>query len=176
LGSLLRAVLETDADQKGAGEQDQGNMAIPAQVATHFIVIEPQGFGGLQVLFDVPAAANGAYDGGERRGQWGKDQVSGDLAGIVEAAPKDEEVAVVEAALVQDGQAGPGKEALAFAAQALREELPVRWAQRLLLDGSDIRQQAALVRLDTDDLERGDRQGVGVALLFQEDPQVRAVA
>jgi hypothetical protein len=33
VGSRMRAVLDTEADQEGVGEQDQGDMAIPAEVA-----------------------------------------------------------------------------------------------------------------------------------------------
>ena len=40
LGVLRRVVLDADADQEGRGEQDQGEMPIPAQVTAHFIVIE----------------------------------------------------------------------------------------------------------------------------------------
>src|SRR2546421_7912083 len=143
----MGAVLDRDADQEDVGEQDQGDMAIPAQITAHFILIESQVFGGLQVLFDVPAAANGLDHDGQRRGRERKDEVRGDLAGIVEAATKDEEVAVVEGAVVQDGQESPGKEALTFAAVALREELPVLWAERLLLDRGNISQQAPVVGL-----------------------------
>jgi len=46
-GRRRQAVLDTEADQEGVGEQDQGEMAIPAQVTAHFIVIQAQVFGGL---------------------------------------------------------------------------------------------------------------------------------
>src|SRR2546421_3314478 len=137
-GRRMRAILDTEADQEDVGEQDQGQMAIPAQVTAHFILIESQVFGGLQVLFDVPAAANGLDHDGQRRGRRRKDEIRGDLAGIVEAATKDEEVTVVDGALMHNGQDGPGKQTLAFGTQALGEGLPVRWAERLLMNGGGI--------------------------------------
>ena len=124
----------------------------------------------------MPAGANGLHDEGQRRGQWGKDEVRGDLAGIIEAAAQDEEVAVIDTALVQDGQDGPGEEALALGAQALGEQLPVVWAQRLLLDGGHIGEQESIAGLDTDDLDGGNGEGVGVVLLFQPEAQIGAVA
>jgi hypothetical protein len=151
-------------------------MAIPADVAAHFILIESQVFGGLQILFDVPTTADGLDHEGQRRSGASEDEVGGDLAGIVEAATKEEEVAVIDAALMDDGQDGPGEETLTFGAQALGEEVPVGWTQGLLLDGGHISQQAAVAGLDSDDLNGGDRQSVGVVLLFQPEAQVRAVA
>ena len=41
-----RSLLHTDADQEGRGEQDQRDMAIPAEVTADFIVIESKIFGG----------------------------------------------------------------------------------------------------------------------------------
>jgi len=42
--------VDTEADEEGVGQQDQGDMAIPAEVTAHFRVIESEVFGGLQVL------------------------------------------------------------------------------------------------------------------------------
>ena len=170
-----RIGLDTEPNQEGAGQQDEGDMARPADRTAHFILIESEVFAGFDVLFDVPAAANRPHDGRQRRGWERKDQVGGDLAGIVEAATKDEEVAVVHRALVHDGQDGPREEPLAFGALALREELPVLGAQRLL-DAGDIGQHAPVFGLDTDDFDGGDGQGRRVALLLQEEAQVGAVA
>src|SRR5260370_5292029 len=60
-GQKWTSGLHAEADQEGVGQQDQGEMAIPAHVAAHFIVIQPQVFGGLQVLFNAPAHANGLH-------------------------------------------------------------------------------------------------------------------
>src|SRR5260370_1797923 len=85
---------DTEAEEEGRGQQDKGDMAIPAEVTAHFIVIESGVFGGLQVLFDVPAAANGLHDGGQRRSREPEDEVGGYLAGVAGAATQDEELAV----------------------------------------------------------------------------------
>jgi hypothetical protein len=156
LGRLSRAVLNTEADQEGVGKQHQGEVAIPAQVATYFLLVEAQVFGGLQVLFDVKAGANGLHDEGQRGSRRRKDEVGSDLAGIIEAATQDEEVAVIDAALMHDGQDGPGEETLAFGAQALGEQLPVLGAQRLLLDGGDIGEQGSVAGLASSDLDGGN--------------------
>ena len=127
-------------------------MAIPADVAADFILIESQVFASLQVLLNAPAGANGLHDGAERRGQGSKDQVVGQLIGIVQATTHDQEVAAIAAAALEPGQDSPVKEALTFGAQALREQLPVRWAQGELCDAGDRAEQAALRGLHTDNL------------------------
>jgi hypothetical protein len=42
--------LHADADQEGVGQEDERQMAVPAQVTADFILIQSQGFAGLQVL------------------------------------------------------------------------------------------------------------------------------
>src|SRR5438874_2447224 len=79
-----------------------------------------------------------------RRRQGSKDQVVGQLVGIVQATTHDQEVAAIAAAALEPGQDSPVKEALTFGAQALRERLPVRWAQGELCDAGDRVEQAAL--------------------------------
>src|SRR6266700_176971 len=168
-------LVHSDADQKSRGQHDEGQMAIPAEVAADFILIQSQVFAGLQVLLNAPAGPNGLHDGAERRGQGSKDQVIGQLLRIVQATAYDQEMAAVDVAALEPGQDGPVKEAFAFAAQALREWLPVLWAQGLLGDAGDRAEQASLLGLDTDDLDAGHGQGVGVALRLEEGAQLRAV-
>src|SRR6266568_5150058 len=44
LGSRSAAVaLDGDVDQEGSGKQDESDMAVPAQVTAHFIVVESEG-------------------------------------------------------------------------------------------------------------------------------------
>src|SRR5437588_13014729 len=45
------ALLHANPDQEGIGQHDEGDMAIPADVAADFKLIEAQVLGGLQVLF-----------------------------------------------------------------------------------------------------------------------------
>ena len=169
------ALVHTDAHQESRGQHDEGHMAIPADVATDFILIESQVFAGLQVLFNVPTRANGLHDGGERRGLGSKDQVVGQSVRGVQAATHDQEVAAVDAAALEPGQDGPVKEALAFGAQALTQGLPVLLAKGLLGDVGHRVEQASLLGLDTDDLDGWHGQRVGVALRFEEGAQVGAV-
>src|SRR6266700_267951 len=168
-------LVHSDADQKSRGQHDEGQMAIPAEVAADFILIQSQVFAGLQVLLNAPAGPNGLHDGAERRGQGSKDQVIGQLLRIVQATAYDQEMAAVDVAALEPGQDGPVKEAFAFAAQALREWLPVLWAQGLLGDAGDRAEQASLLGLDTDDLDARHGQGVGIALRLEEGAQLRAV-
>src|SRR5437762_11837237 len=58
-----RALVHANPDQEGIGQHDEGEMAIPADIAADFILIEPQVFGGLQIFFDRPAGANSLHDG-----------------------------------------------------------------------------------------------------------------
>jgi len=43
-------LVHSDAHQESRGQHDEGEMAIPAEVAAHFILIQSQVFAGLQVL------------------------------------------------------------------------------------------------------------------------------
>ena len=92
--------MDADADQESRGQHDEGQMAIPADVAAHFILVKSKLFAGLQVLFDAPACPNGLHDGGQGCRQWGKDQVIGQFVRLVQTATKDQEVSVVHSASV----------------------------------------------------------------------------
>src|SRR6266851_617099 len=48
------ALVHADTHQKSRGQHDEGEMAIPADVAADFILIKSQVFVGLQVLFNAP--------------------------------------------------------------------------------------------------------------------------
>ena len=50
LGSSREVAVDRDVDEEGVGEQHEGEMTIPAQVAAHFIVVKAEGFGRFQVL------------------------------------------------------------------------------------------------------------------------------
>src|SRR6266436_979957 len=70
-------------------------MAVPADVATHFIVIEAEIFGVFQVDFNTPASSDGQDDrvqGGPRRCE---DQVIGLFVGVVQATTDHEPVASI---------------------------------------------------------------------------------
>ena len=167
--------MHTEGDEEGSSQQDEGEVAIPAEIAADFILIESQVFGDFQILFDMPASADGLHDEGERRVRGRPDQVIGHLSRIIQAAPKDEEVASIDGALVQEGQDGPIKEALALGALALREALPVGRAQGTRREAAHISQQGTGWGLDTHDFGGRHRQRVGVALLLQEGAQLGAV-
>jgi len=42
--------MHTEAEQEGRGQQDQRDVAIPAEVAAHFILVKAQVFADFQVL------------------------------------------------------------------------------------------------------------------------------
>src|SRR5437660_2444585 len=100
-------------------------MAVPAEVAAHFILVESQVFAGLQVLFNAPASANGLHHGGERRGKGSPDQVIGQLMWVVEAATDEQPVSSIDGAALHPGQERPVEEPFPFGAQTLAEAVPV---------------------------------------------------
>jgi hypothetical protein len=170
-----RARLRGDADQEGVGEQNQGDVTSPAGVATHFILIQAQLFTGLQVLFDVPARANGLHDGGQGGGKRCEDQVIRQFVGIVKAAADHQEVASILGPSLHPRQHRPIKEAFTLGALTLTEAPPGASAQ-LVGDAAHVSEQAARVALHTDGFGAGDGQRVEEALCFQEGAQIRAVA
>ena len=46
---MMTVVLGTDPKQKGRGEHDERDMAIPADVAAHLVLIEAKIFGVFQI-------------------------------------------------------------------------------------------------------------------------------
>jgi hypothetical protein len=48
LGSSREVAVNRDVNEEGGGEQHKGEMAVPAEVAAHFIVVKAEGFGRLQ--------------------------------------------------------------------------------------------------------------------------------
>ena len=60
-GRSREVVVDRDAQEEGRSEQDQSDVAIPAHVAAYFILVKSQNFASVQVLFDVPTAANGLH-------------------------------------------------------------------------------------------------------------------
>src|SRR5947208_17188394 len=98
-------------------------MAIPAQIAADFRLIESQVFGGLDVLFDVPACADRLHDGRQGSGGWFPHQVEGHPGWSIEATTKNEGVATIHRALVPEGPGGPIKETQPLCAQTPREAL-----------------------------------------------------
>ena len=151
-------------------------MAIPAHVVTYFVLVKSQRFAGLQVLFDVPAAANGQHDERQGRVRWGPDQIEGQLVRVVEAAAKNEPMATVGGDPIEDRQPGPIEEPRPFGALALAEAMPVLWVQCVSCDIADITEQASRWSLHTDHFDGGNSHRVGVALLLEKEPQVKTVA
>ena len=88
-------MLDCDAEQEGAGQQNQGDVTRPAEEAAHFVLIQAQVFGRFQILFNAPARADGLHDGGQGSGERGKDLVKGPDGRIVKATTDEQEVASV---------------------------------------------------------------------------------
>ncbi len=176
VGSSREVVMDRDGKQEGAGEEDQGDMPIPAQVAAPFVVVQAQSFGRFSILFDVPPRSNGLDDRGQGHAKRGEDQVKGQLGGIIEATTDDQEVACIHAPGLHPGQDGPIKEAFSFSALALAEPLPVPAPKLVVRDAAHIAEQNSCGSLHADHFGAGDSHGVGVALLLEPLPQVRTVA
>ena len=170
------AVLDTEPDQEGISKHDEGDMAIPADVAAHFILIQAKIFAGFQILFNVPTGANGLHDGGQGSGLRSKDQVIGHGLRGIEATAKHQPMALVHGATVEQRQHGPIKEPLPFGPLALTESLPVLGAQGVLPDAGHITEQASRFGLPSSDFGARDSHCVGVSLLLQPQSQVEAVS
>src|SRR5712692_145635 len=72
-GRSREVVVDRDAQEEGRSEQDQSDVAIPAHIAAYFILVKSQSFASVQVLFDVPTAANGLHDERQGRVRWSPD-------------------------------------------------------------------------------------------------------
>ena len=171
------AVLNTDAQQKGCCEHDEGDMAVPADVTANFILIEAEIFGIFEVDLHRPAGTDGQNDRVQRGPRRCEDQVIGLLAWVVDAAAQHQEVASIHRAAMDQRQDGPIKASVSFGPLAHREPLPVLGAQFLLLDACRLSNPVcSLGVLNADDFIGRDRHRIEVALLFQPEPQVSAVS
>src|SRR5258708_10695723 len=151
-------------------------MAVPANVATHFILIEAKIFGIFQVDLNRPPRSDCQDDGLQGGPRRCEDQVIGLFVRVVQATAENYPVASVHYATMDLGHNGPIKEPLPFGSQAHRESLPVLGTQRLLLDACHLANPVSLSGLNTDDFIGRDSQRVGEALLFPPDPPVSAVS
>src|SRR5438552_18752974 len=106
-------------------------MAVPADIAAHFRLVESQVFAGLQVLFHAKASANGLHHGGERRGKGSPDQVIGQLVRVIEATADEQPVSSIDGAALHPGEPRPVEAPFAFGAQTLAEAAPVLRASLL---------------------------------------------
>jgi hypothetical protein len=177
VGRNGKVVTDGDVNEEGRSEQNQGAMAVPAEVTTPFIVTESKGFAGFEILFHVPTGTDGGNHEGERSVGWGPDEEKGQHARIVEAAAHQEEGSAINVPSVSNGQASPIKEAFPLGSQALREAVPIAGTQCLVCDGSDIAQQKiASACLDADRFGGRDGEDVGIALLLEPVAQLRTVA
>ncbi len=151
-------------------------MAVPANVATHFILIKAKIFGIFQVDLNRPACSdsqNHRVQGGPRRCE---DQVIGLFVRVVEATADHQPVASIRRAALDLRHSGPIKEPFPFGSLAHREPLPVLGAQLLLLDACHLGKPVSPVGgLNADHFIGRDRQREGEPLFFQPEPQVGAV-
>src|SRR2546429_6835477 len=141
--------MHTEAEQEGRGQQDQRDVAIPAEVAAHFILVKAQVFADFQVLFDVPPGANGPHHDGQRCVGRSPDQVVSQLVRVIEATTKDEPMATVGLTSVDERQAGPVKGGPAFWAPAANGPMPLLFWQRPGRDTGPLSQQKAGAGLPT---------------------------
>ena len=59
----------TDAGQEGEGQQNQGDVAVPAKETAHFVVVQAEIFGVFEMFLDAPAGAK-RLDHFWQRGAW----------------------------------------------------------------------------------------------------------
>src|SRR5260221_11130377 len=146
---MMMVVLDTDPKQKGAGEHDEGDMAIPTKVAAYLVLIEAKIFGVFQIDLNRPACSdrqNHRVQAGAGRCQ---DQIIGLFARIVEATTDDEPVASIYGPMKNLRQDGPIKEPFAFGALTHGESLPVLGTQPLLLNARPFLTPQSLGRWNT---------------------------
>src|SRR5256886_9798927 len=110
--------MHTEAEQEGRGQQDQRDVAIPAEVAALFILVEAQVVADSQVLCDVPPGANGPHHDGQRCVGGSPEQVVSQLVRVIEETTKDEPMAAVGLTSVDERQAGPAQTAPPLCAHA----------------------------------------------------------
>ena len=116
--AVMMGVLDTDPKEKGGGEHDEGDMAIPPNVAAHFVLIEAKLFGVFQIDLNRPACSDSQNDRLQAGARWCKDQVIGFFERRVQATADHEPVASIYGAVKNLGEDGPIKKPLAFGALA----------------------------------------------------------
>src|ERR1051326_5378957 len=99
-------------------------MPIPADPAADLIVIQPHVFRVFKIFLDMPAASTGMDHLLERGGRWSEDEVIPRVLGIGQAATEQEPMLSIRLPVMQNGHAGPVKQARTLGAFTHRETLP----------------------------------------------------
>ncbi len=136
-------------------------MAIPAQVATPFIMTKAERFIGLEVFLHVPASADRLNQEAERGVRWGPDEEKGQFARVIETATQQKPASTIDLTSESDGQASSVKQTM-LCAQTLKGEMP---ACRFV-NGCDIAQQQ-LPAVWRDGFGGRNSQDVGVAVCLK---------
>src|SRR6266487_4766342 len=118
-------VLGADPCQEGVSQHHQGDMAIPPEPASDFVLIQSHIFAGFKVFLNMPAGADGLHHLAERGSRWGKDEVVGLLSRIGEAPTNEQPVASIRFPAMQDRDDCPVKEPGTFGSLTHREALPL---------------------------------------------------
>src|SRR5579872_2024664 len=59
IGGKMTRVLHANPHKEGISQENKRDVTIPSDVTADLVLIEPEVFGGFQILLDVPPVANG---------------------------------------------------------------------------------------------------------------------
>ena len=115
----------TNSCQVSSSQQHEGDMPVPANEATNFVVIQAHIFGVLKIFLNVPSGSNRLDHLRKCGATWSAHEVVCLLKRISGATTNEQPMASIIFPSVQHGHDRPVKESRTFAALAHREALPV---------------------------------------------------
>lgn len=167
-------VLLTDPSQKRMSEQTQGDMAIPSDPTSDFVVVEAEIFGIFKVLLDMPTLANGLDHLLQGGSLGGKDEGVGFFVRTAHTATHEQPMSCIIFPLLQDGNNRPVKKPGAFGALTHREALPILGVKQEGFNVADFHPPSSPIgSQDPDGFVAGDCQHLGARLRLQPGPQVQ---
>src|SRR5712691_6448192 len=158
-------------------DHQQRDVTIPADEATHFVVIESHVFACFKILFNAPPRSNGLDHRLYCRCRRSEDQVVGLLFRIAQRATYEQPMSCVVLPVMQERNTCPIKESRTFRALTHRKTLPLLGFEHQGFDLTDFDLPAASVRgAHPHRLITSDSKHIRVAMGFQPRAQVEVVS
>src|SRR5258708_35901634 len=157
----------------GESQQYERNVPVPADVATHFVVVHAEIFAVFKNFLNMPSGANGLDHFWQGGSLWGKDKVVRLLRWIVYTATNEQPMSSIILPLVEHRNDGPVEEPGAFGTFAHGQSLPIpivnddRFDQRSLFASPSGR------RLESDRFIASHSHHVRIPMRLQPGTQVQ---
>jgi len=163
----------TNACKTCLDDHDERYVPVPTMVATHFVILQAHFFPCLETFFNAPSRSDRLDHLGKRGAHWGKDEVVGFFARIVETTANQQEVSSIILPPMEHGHQRPIEPSWSLGAVTHRDPLPIIGVKRECLGLGHRHAFAALCGRYPHGFIAGNGQHVGVLMRFQPEAEVQ---